>query len=370
MRSLLRERGRDKTQWEVGSSAEPPDLVDRLLERGLIRDKEPYAVALVLTRSRRRRRRRSSRAASRRSRSTPPRTRCSGRRSRCRRTRSRRLRALLPQDAGSETVNVMHAAWLDGELVAAGTSAPTEHGLLLYGGATRAARARPRRVPRSTSRALAGSGRERDAGADHAGRLDVAADPRAPRLRARRRDPHAARRVRRARRVNEFDFEGVFNEDYLYFYERHPRRRAHGGGRREDRRAARARARRRRSSTVRAGTGASRTRSPNAASASPASTRASSSSSAHAPTRAAAWRRGRVRPGRHAPAAVARGASTRSSTGSRASATSRTIRTRPCCGSFTTRCKPGGRADPRDAEHHAHPAQPAAAALSSSVTAT
>src|SRR5512132_1434222 len=48
-RSLLRERGRKKTQWEVGSSAEPPDLVEQLLERGLIWDKEPYAVALVLT---------------------------------------------------------------------------------------------------------------------------------------------------------------------------------------------------------------------------------------------------------------------------------------------------------------------------------
>jgi hypothetical protein len=30
----------------------------------------------------------------------------------------------------------MHAAWLDGELVSAGTSAPMPHGLLLYGGAT------------------------------------------------------------------------------------------------------------------------------------------------------------------------------------------------------------------------------------------
>src|SRR6187200_785633 len=50
VRALLRERGRDRTQWEVGSSAEPADLVDRLLARGLIRDKEPYAVALVLTR--------------------------------------------------------------------------------------------------------------------------------------------------------------------------------------------------------------------------------------------------------------------------------------------------------------------------------
>src|SRR5690349_24221264 len=51
VRALLRERGRPRTQWEVGSSATPSDLVDRLLERGLQRDKEPYAVALVLTRT-------------------------------------------------------------------------------------------------------------------------------------------------------------------------------------------------------------------------------------------------------------------------------------------------------------------------------
>src|SRR5438309_11000792 len=50
VRSLLRARGRVTTQWEVGSSAQPPDLVDMLLERGLNRDKDPYAVALVLTR--------------------------------------------------------------------------------------------------------------------------------------------------------------------------------------------------------------------------------------------------------------------------------------------------------------------------------
>ena len=40
------------------------------------------------------------------------------------------------EERWNETVNVMHAAWLDGEIVAAGTSAVTEHGLLLYGGAT------------------------------------------------------------------------------------------------------------------------------------------------------------------------------------------------------------------------------------------
>ena len=49
VRAALRERGRTQTQWEVGSSA-PPGLVDALLERGVARDKEPYAVALVLTR--------------------------------------------------------------------------------------------------------------------------------------------------------------------------------------------------------------------------------------------------------------------------------------------------------------------------------
>ena len=134
-RSLLRERGRGKTQWEVGSSAEPPDLVERLLERGLIWDKDPHAVALVLTRE---------------PPAPPP------------EIVARRIetfdefaaanavqweafgmpeedveegRALLPQ-TWRDTVSVMHAAWLDGELVAAGTAAPTEHGLLLYGGAT------------------------------------------------------------------------------------------------------------------------------------------------------------------------------------------------------------------------------------------
>ena len=49
VRATVRERGRTQTQWEVGSSA-PPGLVDALLERGLVPDKDPYAVALVLTR--------------------------------------------------------------------------------------------------------------------------------------------------------------------------------------------------------------------------------------------------------------------------------------------------------------------------------
>jgi hypothetical protein len=151
VRSLLRDRGRDVTQWEVGSSAEPPDLVDRLLERGLIRDKEPYAVALVLTQE-----------------PPPP----------PRELVARRVETFEEFAAASavqweafempeeeiaesleklperwrETVNVLHAAWLDGEIVAAGTAAPTEHGLLLFGGAT-LPRARGRGAYRAVLRA-------------------------------------------------------------------------------------------------------------------------------------------------------------------------------------------------------------------------
>jgi hypothetical protein len=135
VRTLLRERGRDRTQWEVGSSARPLDLVDRLLERGLVHDKEPYAVALVLTHA-----------------PPPPPPEIVARRVETLDEYAaanavqweafetpadeiEEARARL-EERWSETVYVMHAAWLDGEIVAAGTSAPTEHGLLLYGGAT------------------------------------------------------------------------------------------------------------------------------------------------------------------------------------------------------------------------------------------
>ncbi len=48
VREALRERGRKQTQWEVGSSP-PAGLVEALLERGVEPDKDPYAVALVLS---------------------------------------------------------------------------------------------------------------------------------------------------------------------------------------------------------------------------------------------------------------------------------------------------------------------------------
>jgi hypothetical protein len=135
VRSLLRERGRMSTQWEIGSAAAPEGLVDLLLERGLVRDKEPYAVALVLTRE---------------PPPAPP------------EITARRVETLeeyaaanavqweafgMPAeeveeararlaDRWRDAVTVMHAAWLDGAIVGAGTAAHTGHGLLLYGGAT------------------------------------------------------------------------------------------------------------------------------------------------------------------------------------------------------------------------------------------
>ena len=53
----------------------------------------------------------------------------------------------------ADGANLRHAVWLDGAIVSTGMAAPTEHGLLLYGGAT-AERARGRGAYRApTARA-------------------------------------------------------------------------------------------------------------------------------------------------------------------------------------------------------------------------
>jgi hypothetical protein len=135
VRGHLRERGRTQTQWEIGSSA-PAGLVNALLERGLRPDKESYVVALVMTRE-----------------PPPPAEDLVARQIE---TYEEYLAAnevqweafgstaaeiaeaktLLPK-LFRESVNLRHAVWLDGKLVCTGTSSPTEHGLLLYGGATK-----------------------------------------------------------------------------------------------------------------------------------------------------------------------------------------------------------------------------------------
>jgi GNAT superfamily N-acetyltransferase len=47
--ALLRERGRTACSWEIGSSATPPDLVERLKARGLVDDDDPDVAAMVLS---------------------------------------------------------------------------------------------------------------------------------------------------------------------------------------------------------------------------------------------------------------------------------------------------------------------------------
>ena len=150
VRAALRERGRTKTQWEVGSCA-PAGLVDALLERGLTYDRDPYAVALILTDE------------------PPP----GPPNAVARRVETfedfvaacevqweafesspeeiEEARALL-ESRWRESPIVRHAVWLDGKLVCTGTAAPTPHGLLLYGGAT-LPRARGRGAYRALVRA-------------------------------------------------------------------------------------------------------------------------------------------------------------------------------------------------------------------------
>ncbi|MDX6511301.1 MAG: hypothetical protein QOE36_805 [Gaiellaceae bacterium] len=135
VRATLRARGRTKTQWEVGSSATPDDLVDRLLARGLVHDRDPYAVALVLTNA-----------------PPPPSAglvagpvetfddfvaacEVQWQAFEAPAEEIAEARAVL-RARWDESVNLRHAVWLDGEIVSTGTASPTEHGLLLYGGAT------------------------------------------------------------------------------------------------------------------------------------------------------------------------------------------------------------------------------------------
>jgi hypothetical protein len=135
VRAELRSRGRTQTQWEVGSSA-ALGLVDALLERGLVPDRDPYAVALVLTReppaippiftARQVATLEELEAAAEVQweafEATPE--------------EIDEARRLLPERFRDGT-NLRHAIWLEGEIVCTGMSAPTERGLLLYGGATR-----------------------------------------------------------------------------------------------------------------------------------------------------------------------------------------------------------------------------------------
>lgn len=49
VRGLLRKRGRAACTWEVGSSATPADLLERLRAHGCVDDRDPHVIGMVLT---------------------------------------------------------------------------------------------------------------------------------------------------------------------------------------------------------------------------------------------------------------------------------------------------------------------------------
>jgi GNAT superfamily N-acetyltransferase len=132
---ILRERGRFACTWEIGSSATPADLRERLYARGMVDDGDPDVAAMVLT-------------------EPPPRA-----------PAGIEARAVRDVDEFIEARHVAHAAFgmpanpdeerswrdawneqhdrsrtfvalIDGRIVAHGTSTYTEHGVTLNGGST------------------------------------------------------------------------------------------------------------------------------------------------------------------------------------------------------------------------------------------
>ena len=149
IRALLHERGRTRTQWEIGSEATPRDLADTLEARGFRRDDEPWALALALTKP------------------PPAPDTAADLRAAQVVTAHDYIEARAVQDAGfgasdeelragherharefealdesrggrpwSEMAHVLHAVWAGERIVCAGVGERTRLGLALFGGAT------------------------------------------------------------------------------------------------------------------------------------------------------------------------------------------------------------------------------------------
>jgi GNAT superfamily N-acetyltransferase len=138
IRELVRARGRAACTWELAGSATPSDLREQLLQLGCVPDREPYAVGMVL-------------------RSAPAWPETPG--AVARRVASVeelesaiRIAAVAFEMSDDELEQTLaqaaerflqqgdsgatYVAWVDGEPVAQAYAAYTEHGLLLFGGAT------------------------------------------------------------------------------------------------------------------------------------------------------------------------------------------------------------------------------------------
>jgi GNAT superfamily N-acetyltransferase len=127
--AALRARGRTGCTWEVGSSARPPDLVERLLGLGLVWEDDPLAIGMVLTEP---------------PEQEPP----AGVEVRRVTTPEDALVAAqiaavafgmdepVPSQIDPEGRFLKYLAYVDGEPVGQATAAFSEHGVTLFGGAT------------------------------------------------------------------------------------------------------------------------------------------------------------------------------------------------------------------------------------------
>jgi hypothetical protein len=131
VRGIIRARGRTALTWEVGSSATPPDLVDRLLGLGMVDDRDPFAIGMVLTDP---------------PAHAPPDVVVRRVESADEMREASRIAAIgfgmSPDDVGVEDPEPpipgieTYLAYVDGRPVARGTAAFSEHGVTLFGGAT------------------------------------------------------------------------------------------------------------------------------------------------------------------------------------------------------------------------------------------
>jgi hypothetical protein len=131
VRGIVRARGRTGLTWEVGSSATPSGLVEQLLALGMVDDREPLAIGMVLDEPPAQP---PSDVEVRRV-ETPDEQRVAS-----------RIAAVAfgmsPDEVGVEDPEPpipgiqTYLAYVDGEPVARATAAFSEHGVTLFGGAT------------------------------------------------------------------------------------------------------------------------------------------------------------------------------------------------------------------------------------------
>ena len=127
----LREKGRTVCTWEVGTHATPADLVDRLLALGLVDDEPtPLAVGMVLTEP---------------PDEPPPGVEVRRATTGVEHLAAARIAAIafggpipteVPAEREPDPDNVVYLAYVDGEPVARGSAAFSEHAVSLFGGST------------------------------------------------------------------------------------------------------------------------------------------------------------------------------------------------------------------------------------------